>query len=67
MHSTGFTVMFAAAVCGVCSIFVSGSAVVLKDRQDQNKLLDRQTKVLTVAGLMDENELGEAKRLAVER
>ena len=54
MHSTGFTVMFAAAVCGVCSIFVSGSAVLLKDRQDENKILDRQSKVLMVAGLMDE-------------
>ncbi len=62
MHSTGFTVMFAAAVCGVCSIFVSGSAVLLKDRQEQNKVLDRQTKVLTVAGLMDEGDsLGRAE------
>ncbi|MGD8861348.1 MAG: Na(+)-translocating NADH-quinone reductase subunit C [Myxococcales bacterium] len=56
MHSTGFTVMFAAAVCVVCSIFVAGSAVSLKDRQQENKLLDRQSKVLSVAGLMEEGE-----------
>jgi Na+-transporting NADH:ubiquinone oxidoreductase subunit C len=56
MHSTGFTVMFAAAVCVVCSIFVAGSAVSLKDRQQENKVLDRQSKVLNVAGLMEEGE-----------
>jgi len=48
--------MFAAAVCGVSSIFVSGSAVLLKDRQAENKILDRQSKVLVVAGLMEEGE-----------
>ena len=56
MHSTGFTVMFAAAVCGVCSIFVAGSAVSLKERQETNKVLDRQGKVLDVAGLVGEGE-----------
>jgi Na+-transporting NADH:ubiquinone oxidoreductase subunit C len=48
--------MFAAAVCVVCSIFVAGSAVLLKDQQEANKLLDRQTKVLIVAGLIGEEE-----------
>ncbi len=52
-HSTGYIVGFAAAVCLVASLFVAGSAVGLKDRQDQNRLLDVQKKVLTVAGLMD--------------
>lgn len=56
MHSTGYTLGFAAAVCVVCSIFVSGSAVLLKDRQVQNAILDRQSKVLTVAGLQAEGE-----------
>ncbi|MDD9947147.1 MAG: Na(+)-translocating NADH-quinone reductase subunit C [Myxococcales bacterium] len=56
MHSTGFTVMFAAAVCGVCSVFVAGSAVSLKERQETNKVLDRQGKVLDVAGLVGEGE-----------
>lgn len=55
-RSTGYTVMFAAGVCLVCSVFVSGAAVALKDKQEANKVLDRQKKVLTVAGLMKEGE-----------
>ena len=61
MHkdSKAFTLLFAAAVCGVCSIFVAGSAVSLRERQEENKLLDRQTKVLTVAGLISEGQVVE--------
>ena len=33
-HSVRYIVMFAAAVCVVCSIFVSSAAVLLRDRQD---------------------------------
>ena len=56
MHSTGFTVMFAAAVCFVCAIFVSGSAVLLADKQENNRVLDRREKVLDVAGLVGSGE-----------
>lgn len=52
--STGYTFMFAAGVCLVCSLFVSGAAVALKDKQEANKVLDRQKKVLTVAGLIED-------------
>lgn len=55
-HSNRYIVMFALAVCGVCSIFVATTAVSLKDRQDENKRLDVQKKVLTVAGLMDPDD-----------
>lgn len=55
-YSTGYIVGFAAGVCLVCSVVVSGAAVALKDRQEENKLLDKQSKVLTVAGLMREGE-----------
>ncbi len=55
-HSTGYVVGFATAVCLVCAVFVAGAAVGLKDRQDANKLLDRQQKVLTVAGLIEEGK-----------
>jgi Na+-transporting NADH:ubiquinone oxidoreductase subunit C len=55
-HSARYVIMFAAAVCVVCSIFVAGSAVLLKDRQEANKALDVQKKVLVVAGLMGERE-----------
>ena len=54
--SSFYTIGFAAAVCGVCSIFVSGAAVGLKPLQEENKVLDRQKKVLVVAGLMEEGE-----------
>ncbi len=50
-YSTRYTLGFAAAVCLVCSVFVATSAVGLKDRQDENKLLDRKSKVLSVAGV----------------
>lgn len=52
-HSTAYTIGFAAAVCGVCSIFVAGSAVALKPRQIDNRILDRQANVLSVAGLLE--------------
>lgn len=55
-HSTGYIIGFAIAVCLVCALFVAGSAVGLKDRQDANILLDRQEKVLIVAGLMKDGE-----------
>lgn len=51
-HSTGYIIGFSAAVCVVCALFVSGSAVSLKERQDRNALVDKQKNVLSVAGLM---------------
>ena len=53
---TAYTLGFAAAVCVVCSILVSGSAVLLKDRQDANVLFDRQKQVLGVCELLDSDE-----------
>jgi Na+-transporting NADH:ubiquinone oxidoreductase subunit C len=53
-RSNAYIVAFAAAVCAVCAVFVSGAAVALRDRQEENRLLDRQKKVLTVAGLLEE-------------
>lgn len=55
-HSTSYIVGFAVTVCLVCALFVAGSAVGLKDRQEANILLDRQEKVLTVAGLIKDGE-----------
>jgi Na+-transporting NADH:ubiquinone oxidoreductase subunit C len=54
--SVGYTIGFAAALCLVCGVFVAGSAVALKDKQDANKRLDKQKKVLSVAGLIEEGE-----------
>ncbi|PIE18625.1 MAG: Na(+)-translocating NADH-quinone reductase subunit C [Proteobacteria bacterium] len=55
-HSKLYTVVFATAVCLVAAVVVSGSAVGLRDLQEANRVLDRQKKVLLVAGLMDEGE-----------
>ncbi len=55
-HSSRYIVLFAAAVCGVCSIIVASSAVLLEDRQIENKLLDVQMKVLIVAGQRQDGE-----------
>ena len=53
---TAYTVGFAGAVCVVCSILVSVSAVSLRDRQERNQLLDRKKNVLLAAGLLGEDE-----------
>ncbi len=55
-RSVGYIIGFAVAVCLVCSVFVASSAVALKERQEVNKVLDRQKKVLTVVGLMKDGE-----------
>lgn len=54
--SNAYTVGFAAAVCIVCSVFVAGSAVALRDRQERNAIVDRQSQVLEVAGLLEDGE-----------
>ena len=55
-HSSRYIVLFAAGVCAVCSIFVSSASVSLRERQEQNAILDVQKKVLSVAGLMSDDE-----------
>ena len=55
-HSTGYIIGFTSVVCLICSVFVAGSAVSLKDLQDANVVLDRQKKVLIVSGLMGEKD-----------
>jgi Na+-transporting NADH:ubiquinone oxidoreductase subunit C len=55
-YSNTYIIGFATAVCLVCSIVVSTSAVSLRERQDRNRVLDRQTQVLVVAGLIEEGQ-----------
>ncbi|MEE2901228.1 MAG: Na(+)-translocating NADH-quinone reductase subunit C [Myxococcota bacterium] len=50
-NSVIYILGFCVAVCLVCAVIVSSSAVGLKDKQDLNKVLDRQKKVLSVAGI----------------
>jgi Na+-transporting NADH:ubiquinone oxidoreductase subunit C len=53
-YSTRYILLFAAAVCGICAVVVAGAAVLLEERQLANVTLDRQAKVLTLAGLVEE-------------
>ena len=55
--SVFYNLGFAAVVCVVCAIFVSTSAVSLRDRQEANQLLDMQRNVLVAAGLAMSDDL----------
>lgn len=62
-YSNAYIIGFATAICLVCSIVVSTSAVALRDRQDRNKVLDRQTKVLVVARVLEEGQAASAEEI----
>lgn len=47
------TIGVATLLCLVCSIIVAVSATVLKPKQVENKLIDKKTNILLVAGLTD--------------
>lgn len=49
------TVLMTVAVCLVCAVFVATAAVGLKERQEVNKLVDKQQNILQVAGLDDDS------------
>ena len=55
--STANTLLTATILCVVCSCVVSVAAVGLKDKQEENKTLDRQINILDAAGLA-QNEFG---------
>jgi Na+-transporting NADH:ubiquinone oxidoreductase subunit C len=63
-HSTFYTVLFAAAICVVCGILVSSAAVSLAERQEVNRALDRQQKVLEAAGLAEPGKPLTAEQVA---
>lgn len=49
----GKTLIFVFIICLVCAALVSISAVGLKQLQQDNRLLDKQTKILEAAGLLE--------------
>ena len=61
-----YTILFATAVCIVCAIVVSSSAVSLKERQDINAALEKQRNVLQAAGLMGSDEKFTPEEVAKE-
>lgn len=56
-HSISYTFLFSAAICGVCAIFVSSSAVSLEDLQDANVELFRKRNVLEASGVVTSDEI----------
>ncbi len=50
------TLIVATLLCIVCSVFVSAAAVLLRERQEVNKAIDRNKNILSVAGLFDEEK-----------
>ena len=56
MTTARYILAFAAAVCLVCAVMVSGSAVALRDLQAANAEQERQRNVLFAAGLADPDE-----------
>lgn len=63
-HSTLYIIGFSAAVCVVCSLLVSTTAVSLKSRQERNAALDMQKSVLRAAGLIEPGETADAQKIA---
>ncbi len=61
--STLYIIGFSTAVCVVCSLLVSSSAVGLRSLQQQNIARDRQKNVLMAAGLVGEGEKLTAARV----
>ena len=57
--STRKTLLVAFGLCVVCSIVVSGTAVILKPMQDANRILDRNKNILSAAGLFDSQQDGD--------
>ena len=55
-YSMKYIFGFAAVVCFVCSIMISAANVGLRERQEANKLLDKQKSVLQAAWLVQPGE-----------
>src|SRR5690606_35389028 len=48
------TLTVATVLCVACALLVSSARVVLRERQEANKELDRKRNILAAAGLVDE-------------
>ena len=64
LNSNSYIIGFAAAVCVVCSLFVSGAAVSLKSKQLLNAQLDLQKNIISVAELPESKDIS---ALSVEK
>lgn len=66
LDSAPRTITVAVVLCLVCSMIVSGAAVMLKPTQEVNKLLDKKTNILKVAGLYEDGVDVEAVFATIE-
>ncbi|MGF6694065.1 Na+-transporting NADH:ubiquinone oxidoreductase subunit C [Metapseudomonas resinovorans] len=67
-ESTVRTLMVALVVCLVCSVFVAGGAIALKPVQVENRELDKQRSILSIAGLAQPDmSADDVKKLYAER
>lgn len=64
MHSTRHTIVFVLLLCIVFSLAVSTVSVALRERQQENRRLDRIRNVLQVAGLLESGERPSREELA---
>lgn len=55
-NSNKYIILFATLVCVVCSVLLTFFAVSLKDRQEQNKSIDRKKNIIKAFGYVDELE-----------
>lgn len=65
-QTNGYVVGFAAAICLVCSLALSLVSGGLKERQEQNRILDRQKNILMAVGYQ-QDELGAKSAPEVEK
>jgi len=57
VNSVRYTLLFATAVCLVCSLLVASASVLLRDRQQANALLYLQKNMLQATGLVKTGEV----------
>jgi Na+-transporting NADH:ubiquinone oxidoreductase subunit C len=53
VNSVSYTLKVALILCALCSVLISGAAVVLKPMQTANQILDRNRNILIAAGMYD--------------
>jgi Na+-transporting NADH:ubiquinone oxidoreductase subunit C len=53
VNSVANTIKIALILCAICSVVISGAAVILKPMQTANQILDRNKNILIAAGMYD--------------
>lgn len=59
MQGNGYTIGFAAAITVICSLLLSGVSGALKEKQEENRVVDRQKNILAALGVPSPKKDGE--------